>query len=117
MPASLKVAEWAKSRVTLNIRELREEKARNKYKNFVKGLGAMIIQNGLLGCLLFLTFKKDIHLKAVMEDVFEFMKWRGIQNPQNMEFSEEKYLKITSEVLEMNKWLRRYADILIESKD
>jgi len=111
MPAPLKVAEYAKVRVIKN------QSKGSEYKNLVKGLGAMIIQNGLLATLLFLKSKDKPHHKAVMEDIFEFMKLRGIPNPQNMQYDESRYLRLTSEVLEMNKWLRRYADILIESKD
>ncbi|HNW46472.1 MAG TPA: type III-B CRISPR module-associated protein Cmr5 [Thermotogota bacterium] len=111
MPTSLELAQWAKKRVNIN-----QDKG-TEYKQLVKGLGAMIIQNGLLGTLLYLKAKSKPHHLAVMEDIFEFLKSKGVPNPQNLQFSEEKYLRLTSEVLEMNKWLRRYADILIESKD
>lgn len=111
MPQTLEIARWAKERVEMNLSKGSE------YKNLVKGLGSMIMQNGLLATLLFLKAKNKPHHKAVLEDIFECLKKKGVANPEKMQFEDKKYLFLTTEVLEMNKWLRRYADILIESKD
>lgn len=111
LSSSIEISAWAKERVLIS-RKLGDE-----YKNLVKGLGAMIIQNGLLATLLFLKAKGKDHHNAVLEDLNAFFKIKGLSvNINDPVFEDKDYLKTTSMVLEMNKWLRRYADILIKAE-
>ncbi len=112
MAHPISLSQWAKERVLLHLN------LKSEYKNLVKGLGAMIIQNGLLGTMIFLETKagEKKHFDAVLKDLQECLKKEGMNNPEKMEFEEATYLQLTTKVLDMIKWLRRYADILIESE-
>lgn len=113
MAHPITLSQWAKERVLLSA------SLGSEYKNLVKGLGAMIIQNGLLGTMIFLEKKaKDgkAHFHAALSDIQEYLKKEGMNHPEQMAFEESTYLSLTAKVLDMIKWLRRYADILIEGE-
>ncbi|HPE69772.1 MAG TPA: type III-B CRISPR module-associated protein Cmr5 [Thermotogota bacterium] len=111
----LQLSAWAKERVNHNAA------LGSEYKNLVKGLGAMIIQNGLLGTIVFLRVKaadRKPH-RAVIEDIQAFLNNEGYRVDLfgDISFRDEEYLQITTRVLEMVKWLRRYVDILIQGEE
>ncbi|PLV57160.1 type III-B CRISPR module-associated protein Cmr5 [Thermotoga sp. SG1] len=101
------------------VREISEndkvsEKEKDDYLKTVKKLGSLIVQNGILGAMIFLEEKKKNtvlnHLKKLIEEM------TGIGNlsedmMNNIDI--EKYLKIQIAALEASKWLKRCAEILI----
>ncbi len=114
MPQTLQLAHWAKERV------LKNKKLGSEYKSLVKGIGAMIIQNGLLGTMVFLQSKaggKENHYAAVLEDFFMFLEMKGMKEPRSMEFEDDSYIRLTKQSLEMVKWLRRYVGIFLAGKE
>ncbi|MGC9797401.1 type III-B CRISPR module-associated protein Cmr5 [Fervidobacterium riparium] len=97
-----------------------DPKKKEKYLSTVKGLGSMIIQNGLYGTILFLLVKghddvvkhldRVIKLQTGEENFSEKVKRaEALQNPQ--------YFKIQYAALEGVKWLRRYADIYLGGEE
>ncbi len=114
----LQISKWAKDTVFKHSKE--EEKLFKEYVSLVKGLGAMIIQNGLLATLIFLKVKGKNHHTCLKNDVINFIEFRGYHcenGKKEIEFNENEYLHITQEVLDMVSWLRRYADIFGSGAD
>ncbi|HCZ06897.1 MAG TPA: type III-B CRISPR module-associated protein Cmr5 [Thermotogae bacterium] len=116
----LEMAQLAKNLVL----ELEKKKDKEEYLRRAKGLGSMIIQNGLAGTVLFLKKKgpqeilehldKLIAYKTKIENVSEkIVKDIKSDQEQHGELTSEQYLKAQNAALEAAKWLRRYADILL----
>lgn len=120
----LEMAQLAKNLVL----ELEKKKDKEEYLRRAKGLGSMIIQNGLAGTVLFLKKKgpqeilehldKLIAYKTKIENVSEkivkdIKSDQKSDQEQHGELTSEQYLKAQNAALEAAKWLRRYADILL----
>lgn len=120
----LEMAQLAKKFVL----ELAEKEDKEEYLRRAKGLGSMIIQNGLAGTVLFLKKKgpkeilehldKLIAYKTKIENVSEkivkdIKSDQKSDQEQHGELTSEQYLKAQNAALEAAKWLRRYADILL----
>lgn len=107
---TLKLSQWAKEVIAGHAQS---KELTTEYISFIKGLGSMIIQNGLLGTLIFMEVKEKAHHKLIYEDVLKFLDWKGYKygKEKNIQFAENEYLKISQEVLNLITWLRRYADI------
>lgn len=109
-PLAMKAAECVKSMLQ------KPEDEQKEYLSWVRGLGSMIMQNGLAGAVLFLKVKKqDViidHLKkllsthaglhGVIEQILNGDKTRDLT-----------YMKGQLAALEGVKWLRRYAEIFM----
>ncbi|WGS65178.1 type III-B CRISPR module-associated protein Cmr5 [Marinitoga aeolica] len=105
----------AKDLVLNNSNRLNEED-KKIYRSLIKGLGSMIIQNGLYGTLVFLRAKAKTHHLAVFDDIQHFLKEKNLfQGDDLLEFLEntENLSVIQDRVLEFTNWYRRYADIFI----
>ncbi|ABR31505.1 CRISPR-associated protein Cmr5 [Thermosipho melanesiensis] len=95
------------------------------YKSLIKGLGAMIIQNGLYGTLVFLKAKGENktskkHYHYVFEDIKHFLNEKGLfSNNDILEYLErtENLSEIQERVLELVNWYRRYVEIFISDED
>jgi len=104
------------------VKELQNSNNKEEYLRAVKGLGNMIIQNGLAGTILFLKKKGP---KEVLEHLDELVAYRTKiesisekivkdikdNRDQSQGLTSEQYLKAQTAALEAAKWLRRYADI------
>lgn len=127
MKVSHKGLEMAQLAKTL-VLELEKKKDKEEYLRRAKGLGSMIIQNGLAGTVLFLKKKgpqeilehldKLIAYKTKIENVSEkivkdIKSDQKSDQEQHGELTSEQYLKAQNAALEAAKWLRRYADILL----
>jgi CRISPR-associated protein Cmr5 len=118
--SNFSLQEIAKNRILKNKNELSETKS---YKSACKNLGAMIIQNGLYGTLLFYKGKANksnskSHYLAIYNDLIEFIKSQNIVNNNGDILKElektDKLHIIQDRVLEIINWYRRYADVFIE---
>ncbi|MGC9771003.1 type III-B CRISPR module-associated protein Cmr5 [Fervidobacterium islandicum] len=94
----------------------KEQNEKEKYLNTVKGLGSMIIQNGLYGTILFLMVKKQDKIIEHIDKLIEVQT--GVKNFSALVKEGEvqrntEYFKRQYAALEGVKWLRRYADIYL----
>jgi CRISPR-associated protein Cmr5 len=102
---------------------LKEENDKNilkSYRSLIIGLGAMIIQNGLYGTLVFLRAKGKRHHEFVFEDIRIFLeKKKYIKSKDVLEFLEQtdNLSSIQERVLEFVNWYRRYAEIFIKTSN
>ncbi|KAF2956646.1 type III-B CRISPR module-associated protein Cmr5 [Marinitoga sp. 38H-ov] len=89
---------------------------KKEYRSFIKGLGSMIIQNGLYGTLVFLKAKGKEHHLQIFNDIEEFLTKKDlIKGDDLLEFLEktDNLSLIQDRVLEFANWYRRYVDIFI----
>ncbi|AEX84854.1 CRISPR-associated protein Cmr5 [Marinitoga sp. 1135] len=94
------------------------KKYKDDYRSLIKGLGSMIIQNGLYGTLVFLKAKNKDHHKAVFNDIEQYLKEKGLFKGEDLlTFLEntEELSTIQEKVLEFTNWYRRYVDIFIQT--
>jgi CRISPR-associated protein Cmr5 len=102
----------AKERV---IRFYKGQKNKSEYKSLIKGLGSMIIQNGVYGTTVFLMAKGKEHHNAVVEDLKYYLSKIGLYDGKKdfLTFLEEtpKLPIIQDKVLEFVDWYRRYVEI------
>lgn len=106
--------DWAKEKVLTAQEE--SLKVQASYKTEIKGLGGMILQNGLYGAIAYHKVRNKDSSHLILSQLNELMfKTMEIQGVENMEpIGDLEYMKAQSIALEAIKWLRRYADILIE---
>lgn len=109
---SMKMAQKAK--------ELVQGVSGNKedYLRFARGLGSMIVQNGLAGTLVFLKQKGQdevinhlrelVGLQSGSTVVFDQILAKGA-----LQIDAREYLKSQSAALDATKWLKRYAEIIL----
>lgn len=100
------------------VREVEQEGTESEiqeYLTIARKLGGMIIQNGLIGTVMFL--KKKSQSSKILDHLAEIVKWRTSVDLSNLEnMSEQDYLKIQKVALEASKWLKRYAEILLRGE-
>lgn len=108
--------DWAKERVT-KVLDL-NEKIRRSYKSEIKGLGSMILQNGLYGTIAYYKVREKDSSQQILSDIKELIaKKMRIADITKMEpVNDLDYMKAQAMALDAIKWLRRYADILIEGE-
>ncbi len=118
----LKMAEIAMNAV----KEMIGKSNKDEYLRRVKGLGNMIIQNGLAGTVLFIKKKGP---KEVLEHLDRLVEFKTkipnisekivneLKNTQNSTLDSNQYLEAQSAALEGVKWLRRYADIFLGGEE
>lgn len=119
--SNFSLQEIAKNRIKYNENRINNKKDKESYKSNCKSLGAMIIQNGLYGTLLFYKskmIKQDkIFYRAVYEDLECFIQNQNIINKDEDILKElentDKLNMIQDRVLEIISWYSRYADIFI----
>lgn len=95
---------------------LKEKDEKEKYLSNVKGLGSLIIQNGLAGAILFIKKKGSDKLIEHIDKIIKLQTGeeefsQKIINGEDI--PPQKYMQLQLAVLEGVKWLRRYADILL----
>lgn len=93
---------------------------KDKYLSTVKGLGSMIIQNGLYGTILFLKVKEHDKLIEHLDALIEIQTGEKNFSQKVINGTAEqnsKYFKIQYAALEGVKWLRRYADIYLGGEE
>lgn len=119
--SNFSLQEIAKERIRYNNGKINNKKDKESYRSACKNLGAMIIQNGLYGTMLFYKSKmikqNKIFYKAIYKDLEYFIKSQNIVN-NNEDILKElentnKLHIIQDRVLEIINWYRRYADIFI----
>jgi len=101
------------ARLALNkVREIQQldESKRKEYLTLARKLGSMIIQNGLIGTVIFLK-KKDSVILTHLEDMVRQQTQVNISEP--MQILDKDYFRIQIVALEVSKWLKRYAEILL----
>lgn len=112
------VHEWAKEKVK-EVKNMSHEEQKS-YKQEIKGLGSMIVQNGLYGTLAFYNVKQSNKPAAgiIINQLSDLVrKFLSIENLNEFpQLDNAKYLHAQELVLEAISWLRRYADILIEEE-
>lgn len=119
--SNFSLQEIAKERIKYSDNKINDKKDKESYRSACKNLGAMIIQNGLYGTLLFykskMIKKNKIFYRAVYEDLEYFIKSQNIINNNGDILNElentNKLHIIQDRVLEIINWYRRYADIFI----
>ena len=99
------------------------EGQKQDYRRKVDGLGSMIIKNGLYATLLFLRSKSDDSNKDAGELLCKHIRdivkqFQGIEIKLEdaemfADFCSHEYIQTQKFVLEVVKWLKRYARILI----
>ncbi len=108
--------DWAKQRVSSVLQK--NDKVQKSYKSEIKGLGSMILQNGLYGTIAYYKVREKDSSQQILSDIKELIaKKMQIADITKMEpINDLDYMKAQSIALEAIKWLRRYADILIEDE-
>lgn len=92
---------------------------KKEYLSRVKGIGSLVIQNGLAGAVLFTKNIKKKGTEKVIEHLNKLIEEQtGIKDFSEKlingeEFTQQAYLQMQYAALEGIKWLRRYADILL----
>ncbi|HNU23230.1 MAG TPA: type III-B CRISPR module-associated protein Cmr5 [Mesotoga sp.] len=109
--------DWAKQRVTSILGK--SEKVQKSYKSEIKGLGSMLLQNGLYGTIAYYKVREKDSSKEILDHLKSLLLERmDIPDITEMNpINDFDYIKAQTIVLEAVKWLRRYADILIEGED
>ena len=107
------------------IDKIGSKEKKDKYLSTVKGLGSMIIQNGLYGTILFLKVKA--RNEPINNELIKHLDTLIEIQTGEKNFSEKvingtaeqnsKYFKIQYAALEGVKWLRRYADIYLGGEE
>jgi CRISPR-associated protein Cmr5 len=92
-----------------------QEDRKEEYLRTVRGLGSLVIQNGLAGAVLF-TIKKGSqevidHLDQLVEIKTGVSKLS--EKVKSGDIYQQKYLQVQIAVLDCIKWLKRYAEILL----
>lgn len=113
----------AKERVLHNEKEL-QGNSKTAYRSTIKGIGSMIIQNGLYGTLLFLRSKSKEHHCAILKDIKYYLEETKLvkENTKNIDElitlleNSENLSIIQNRVLEFVNWYRRYVEIFIPTK-
>lgn len=114
------VHEWAKEK----IKNISQKEIKGKYKQEIKGLGSMIVQNGLYGTLAFYNVKKEkkefeevakVIVKQLKDLASTYLNIKDFDQFPPLE--NEKYLRAQELAIEAVSWLRRYADILIKEEE
>jgi len=119
--SNFSLQEIAKERIRYNNGKINNKKDKESYRSACKNLGAMIIQNGLYGTMLFYKSKmlknSKKFYKAIYEDLEYFIKSQNIVNNNGDILNElentDKLHIIQDRVLEIINWYRRYADVFI----
>jgi CRISPR-associated protein Cmr5 len=108
--------DWAKERVT-KVLDLKDN-IRRSYKSEIKGLGSMILQNGLYGTIAYYKVREKDSSRQILADIRDLLADKMIiVDVTKMEaMNDLDYMKAQAIVLDAIKWLRRYADILIEGE-
>ena len=108
--------DWAKQRVSSVLQK--NDKVQKSYKSEIKGLGSMILQNGLYGTIAYYKVREKDSSQQILSDIKELFKNKmQIADITKMEpINDLDYMKAQALALEAIKWLRRYADILIEDE-
>ncbi len=114
---SMKMAQKAKELVQ-SVKGNKED-----YLRFARGLGSMIVQNGLAGTLVFLKQKKQNELIEHLKQLTKLQTGSdelisALVDSKNVvdSSSAHNYLRTQSAVLESTKWLKRYAEIILGSE-
>ncbi len=109
--------DWAKERVSSILGKC--EKIQKSYKSEIKGLGSMLLQNGLYGTIAYYKVREKDSSKEILDHLKSLLLERmDIPDITEMNpINDFDYIKAQTIVLEAVKWLRRYADILIEGED
>lgn len=110
----IKIAKKAAELVTF-VQENCSKDQKEEYLRTIKGLGSLVIQNGLAGAILFIM-KKD--QKEVIEHLDQLIEIKtGVskisEKVKNGEIYKENYLRTQIAALDSIKWLKRYAEILL----
>ncbi|HEY8541167.1 MAG TPA: type III-B CRISPR module-associated protein Cmr5 [Pseudothermotoga sp.] len=92
-----------------------QNKIQEEYLRTIRGLGSLVIQNGLAGAILF-TIKKES--KEVVEHLDQLIEIKtGVsklsKKIEDGDIYKQKYLQIQIAALDCIKWLKRYAEILL----
>ncbi|KAF2961059.1 type III-B CRISPR module-associated protein Cmr5 [Fervidobacterium sp. 2310opik-2] len=122
-----KIAKLAAECVKDFEKNVQDSSERKKYVSRIKGLGSLIVQNGLAGAIVFIKAKEKGQAgKAILDHLNKIIEEKTgekdfvekITNPDNTEeIMQSKYLQIQMTALEGVKWLRRYADILLSEEE
>jgi len=109
--------DWAKERISYVLQK--NDKVQKSYKSEIKGLGSMILQNGLYGTIAYYKVRKKDSSQEILGDLKELLaeRMKIVDVTQMNPINDLDYMKAQAIVLEAIKWLRRYADILIEGED
>lgn len=116
------VHEWTKVKIK-EVKMTSHEKQKS-YKQEIKGLGSMIVQNGLYGTLAFYNVKKEkkefeevakVIVKQLKDLASTYLNIKDFDQFPPLE--NEKYLRAQELAIEAVSWLRRYADILIKEEE
>ena len=95
----------------------------NEYKSYVKKIPTMIQTNGLSATLAFMYSKKKTY-EIIYNQIDKWLKKRELKNDEELikwiiidVKSSSKYKFITSEVIALFLWLRRFAEGMIEKEE
>ena len=95
-----------------------------KYKSYVRKMPMMIKTNGL-GATLAFYFSKDVMHKFVYEQIYEWLvshqqlltsKDSTAFVKEVVELNSQEYRMVTTEVMALLNWMRRFAEGLIEGE-
>lgn len=97
------------------IASMQNSDRKEEYLRAIKGLGSLVMQNGLIGALL-ITMKKGP--EQIVEHLDQLIELRtGVKDYSkkvkegNIEM--QNYLYVQTASLEAIKWLKRYAEIIL----
>ena len=117
----MNISIWSKNKVLEYLNSNPSKDKKKQFKSEVKGLGSMIIQNGLYGTIAYMKAKDSSSneyekIVRILDDgCKDFKKIENISNFDEME--DNKYLETQDLILDIIKWLRRYVDIFIKEGD
>jgi len=108
------------AKLAMNLIEEVEEDKRDDYLRTVKSLGSMIVQNGLMGTILFL---KKRGKNKVVDHLGKMIEPLTLEDSiveklmKNEPLDARTYLKAQIAALECAKWLKRCGEILLGGEE
>lgn len=112
-PIAMKAAECVKEMLK------KPQNEQETYLSWVRGLGSMIMQNGLAGAVLFLKVKKQ---EEIVKHLKELLSIHGLKSLideiiEDPKIQQHDYIRAQLVALEGVKWLRRYAEIFLKKEE
>lgn len=108
------------AKLAMNLIEEVKEDEKDDYLRAVKNLGSMIVQNGLIGTILFLKEKGRDRVVDHLGKMIEYLTLEdGIVKKlmKNESLDARTYLKAQIAALECAKWLKRCGEILLGGEE
>ncbi|MCX7786006.1 MAG: type III-B CRISPR module-associated protein Cmr5 [candidate division WOR-3 bacterium] len=121
MPDALRNLEHKRAEYALEcVKRIKGTQHAKRYKTLARSSGSLILKSGLIQALIFYLSKGEvIFVKDILEHCgLSFGRNANAETiAQNLvNLNQDKVMRITQEALQIIKWLKRFAEIMIEDK-